>query len=291
MSPSTERKSITVVSSARNAVTLLKTVPISLPKLFVSYSTFNILPCYLRTKMLNQTFLNNQNKMTKLLSSSQNLQILRIFQSSLQFKMSTMFPPFPDLHSKCQSFLPSFINLFLSSPYNHLSHKFLEFCLENHSQFHHPSPLWKNEQFFIHVPFKLNKDINPTKTSHPGMSPSDFSLAKQECSQLFQQGLIETTDSDWAYQAFYVEKCSELVCGKKRLIIDYQPLNSFLKDDKFPLPKIQTLFVHLQRARIFSKFDLKAGFWQLGISPVNRHKNCLLHPWCPLSVDCYAFSS
>ena len=31
-----------------------------------------------------------------------------------------------------------------------------------------------------------------------GMSPSDLLLAKQECSQLLQQGLIEPTDSDWA---------------------------------------------------------------------------------------------
>ena len=113
MFPSTERKSITAVSSVRNAVTLLETVLTSLPKLF-SYNIFNILPSYMRTKMLTQTFLNNQNKMTKLLSLSQNLQILRIFQSSLQFKMLTMFPPFPDLHSKCQSFLLSFINVFLS---------------------------------------------------------------------------------------------------------------------------------------------------------------------------------
>ncbi|KAH9780711.1 hypothetical protein KPL71_008183 [Citrus sinensis] len=164
------------------------------------------------------------------------------------------------------------------SPYSHISQKFLEFCPENHSQFHHPSPLWKNEQFFIHLPFKLNEDINPTKASHPGMSPSDLLLAKQECSQLLQQGLIESTDSDWACQAFYVEKRSELVRGKKRLVIDYQPLNSFLKDDKFPLPKIQTLFVHLQGARIFSKFDLKAGFWQLGISPVDRHKTAFRIP-------------
>ncbi|KAH9792706.1 hypothetical protein KPL71_004238 [Citrus sinensis] len=87
----------------------------------------------------------------------------------------------------------------------------------NHSQFHHPSPLWKNEQFFIHLPFKLNEDINPTKASHPGMSPSDLLLAKQECSQLLQQGLIEPTDSNWACQAFYVEKRSELVRGKKWL--------------------------------------------------------------------------
>ena len=92
------------------------------------------------------------------------------------------------------------------------------------------------------------------------MFPSDLLLVKQECSQLLQQGLIESTDSDWACQAFYVEKRSELVRGKNRLVIDYQPLNSFLKDDKFPLPKLQTLFAHLQGARIFSKFDLKAGF-------------------------------
>ncbi|KAH9686137.1 hypothetical protein KPL70_014250 [Citrus sinensis] len=110
------------------------------------------------------------------------------------------------------------------------------------------------------------------------MSPSDLLLAKQECSQLLQQGLIEPTDSDWACQAFYVEKRSELVRDKKRLVIDYQPLNTFLKDDKFPLPKIQTLFVHLQGARIFSKFDLKVGFWQLGISPVDRPKTVFYIP-------------
>ncbi|KAH9680173.1 hypothetical protein KPL71_026451 [Citrus sinensis] len=160
----------------------------------------------------------------------------------------------------------------------YISQKLLEFCPENHSQFHHPSPLGKNEQFFIHLPFKLNEDINPTKPPHPGMSPSDLSLAKQECSQLLQQGLIEPTDSDWACQAFYVEKRSELVRGKKRLVIDYQPLNSFLKDDKFPLLKVQTLFVHLQGACIFSKFDLKAGFWQLGISPVDHPKTAFCIP-------------
>ena len=83
---------------------------------------------------------------------------------------------------------------------------------------------------------------------------------------MLQQGLIEPTTSDWACQAFYVEKRSKLIRGKKRLVIDYQPLNAFLRDEKFPLLKIQSLFVHLQEAKIFSKFDLKVGFWQLGIS-------------------------
>ncbi|KAH9763354.1 hypothetical protein KPL70_001139 [Citrus sinensis] len=152
-------------------------------------------------------------------------------------------------------------------PYPSISQKFLELCPEDHSHFTHPSPLWKNTQFFIHLPFKLNEDVNPTKATHLGMPPFDLTLAKQECTQLLRQGLIEPTTSYWACQAFYVEKRSELVRGKKRLVIDYQPLNAFFKDDKFPLPKIQSLFIHLPGAKVFSKFDLKAGFWQLGISP------------------------
>ncbi|KAH9801812.1 hypothetical protein KPL71_001168 [Citrus sinensis] len=100
-------------------------------------------------------------------------------------------------------------------------------------------------------------DVNPTKATHLRMPPSDLTLAKQECTQLLRQGLIEPTTSDWVCQAFYVEKRSELVRGKKRLVIDYQPLNAFLKDDKFPLPKIQSLFIHLQGA----KTDASDDFW------------------------------
>ena len=93
------------------------------------------------------------------------------------------------------------------------------------------------------------------------MSPSDLALAQKECSHLLAQGLIEPTTSKRACQAFYVEKCLELVRGKKRLVIDYQPLNMFLQDDKFPLPKRQSIFTYLKNAQIFFNFDLKSGFW------------------------------
>ncbi|KAH9698103.1 hypothetical protein KPL71_023883 [Citrus sinensis] len=66
--------------------------------------------------------------------------------------------------------------------YQDISTKLLSFCPESHSEFTHPNPLWKNKSFFIKLPFKLNEDINPTKATHPGMSPSDLLLAQQECS-------------------------------------------------------------------------------------------------------------
>ena len=141
--------------------------------------------------------------------------------------------------------------------YQDFSTKLLKYCPEFYSDFIHPNPLWRNKSFFIQLPFKLNEDINPTKATHPGMSPSDLALAQKERSQLLAQGLIEPTKSRWACQAFYVEKCFELVRGKKRLVIDYQPLNMFLQDDKFPLLKRQNIFTYLKNAQIFSKFDLK----------------------------------
>ena len=122
------------------------------------------------------------------------------------------------------------------------------------------------------------EDVNPTKATHPGMSPSDLQLARQECNELLRQGLIEPTQSNWACQAFYVEKRSEKIRGKKRLVIDYKPLNHFLRDDKFPIPKTSALPVLFREATIFSKFDLKSGFWQLGIDPSDRHKTAFCIP-------------
>ena len=61
-------------------------------------------------------------------------------------------------------------------------------------------------------------------------------------------------------------------------MINYQDLNHFLADDKFPLPNKSALFQHLSSARIFSKFDLKAGFWQLGIHPEERYKTAFCIP-------------
>ena len=83
------------------------------------------------------------------------------------------------------------------------------------------------------------------------MTPSDRQTALEECQNLLKQGLIEPTNSDWACQAFYVEKRSEKVRGKKRLVIDYRSLNLFLKDDKFPLPKIYTLYSYITNACLF----------------------------------------
>ncbi|KAI5427421.1 hypothetical protein KIW84_032730 [Lathyrus oleraceus] len=96
--------------------------------------------------------------------------------------------------------------------------------------------------------------------------------------QLLKQGLIEPTKSEWPCQAFYMKKRSDKLRGKNRLVIDYKPLNHFLKDDKFPIPKASSLNVFIKDAQSYSKFNLKSGFWQLGIDPKDRYKTAFNIP-------------
>ncbi|KAH9686579.1 hypothetical protein KPL70_014415 [Citrus sinensis] len=203
--------------------------------------------CVIWTKVIGSTLPNKDLLLcSDILHRIKHLQIL-----PNGIRVKSMFKPFTDI-------LKLYNLSETPKPYQDISNKLLSFCPESHSDITHPNPLWKNKSFFIRLPFKLNEDINPTKATHPGMSPSDLLLTQQECSQLLAQGLIELTNSQWACQAFYVEKYSEIVRGKKRLVIDYQPLNMVLQDDKFPLPRRQSMFTFLKNAQIFSKFDLKS---------------------------------
>ncbi|KAH9685483.1 hypothetical protein KPL70_013980 [Citrus sinensis] len=223
--------------------------------------------CVIWTKVIGSTLPNKDILLGfDILHQIKHLQII-----PTGIRVKSMFKPFTDI-------LKLYNLSETPQSYQDISTKLLSSCPESHSEFTHPNPLWKNKSFFIKLPFKLNEDINPTKATHLGMSPSDLLLAQQECSQLLAQGLIEPTSSQWACQAFYVEKHSEIVRGKKRLVIDYQPLNMFLQDDKFPLPRRQSMFTFLKNAQIFSKFDLKSGFWQLGIEPSERYKTAFCIP-------------
>ena len=51
-----------------------------------------------------------------------------------------------------------------------------------------------------------------------------------------------------------------------RLCIDYRQLNRVTVKNKYPLPRIDDLFDQLQGAQVFSKIDLKSGYYQLKIS-------------------------
>ena len=89
---------------------------------------------------------------------------LQIHPSGIKFKKE--FKAFTDV--------PRLFALTEAPPdFQEIRDKLALLCADNHEEFSHPKPLWKNPEFFVQLPFKLNEDVNPTKATHPGIDPVD----------------------------------------------------------------------------------------------------------------------
>ena len=51
--------------------------------------------------------------------------------------------------------------------------------------------------------------------------------------------------------------------GTLRICIDPKDLNKVLKRSHYPLPTIEDILPDLSRAKVFSTFDVKNGFWRI----------------------------
>jgi hypothetical protein len=49
--------------------------------------------------------------------------------------------------------------------------------------------------------------------------------------------------------------------GKTRFYIDFRRLNTLTKKDRYPLPLIDKLLERLSKARVFTKLDIRQGFY------------------------------
>ncbi|WVZ98519.1 hypothetical protein U9M48_043949, partial [Paspalum notatum var. saurae] len=76
------------------------------------------------------------------------------------------------------------------------------------------------------------------------------------------KGFIRPSSSPWGCPALFVEKKDQ---GGKRLCVDYRPLNAVTIKNKYPLPHIDILFDRLAGAKVFSKIDLRSGYYQIKI--------------------------
>ncbi|WVZ58407.1 hypothetical protein U9M48_008683 [Paspalum notatum var. saurae] len=94
------------------------------------------------------------------------------------------------------------------------------------------------------------------------MAPDELRELKVQLQEQLDKGFIRPSSSPWGCPALFVEKKDQ---GGKRLCVDYRPLNAVTIENKYPLPHIDILFDQLAGAKVFSKIDLRSGYYQIKI--------------------------
>lgn len=95
------------------------------------------------------------------------------------------------------------------------------------------------------------------------LGPGELAELKKQLDEMLEQGFIRPGVSPWGAPVLFVPKKD----GSRRLCIDYRQLNKLTIKNRYPLPRIDDLFLfdQLQGATVFSKIDPRSGYHQLRI--------------------------
>lgn len=126
-------------------------------------------------------------------------------------------------------------------------------------------------------PIPLVPKAQPVRKSPYRLQPRELQHLQSCLSQWLSSGWIRPSSSSWASPVFFVSKKN----GELRLVVDYRGLNSQTQPDKFPLPRIDALIDNMSGAKVFTRLDLRNGFYQIRMKPGDIYKTSFS---CPLGL-------
>nr|XP_027067805.1 uncharacterized protein LOC113693471 [Coffea arabica] len=111
------------------------------------------------------------------------------------------------------------------------------------------------------IEFEINLLLgaSPISKTPYRMAPTELKELKLQLQDLLERDFIHESGSPWGAPVLFVKKKN----GTLKLCIDYQGLNNMTIKNKYPLPHINELFDQLQGVMVFSKLDLRQGYYQL----------------------------
>ncbi|KAG8474771.1 hypothetical protein CXB51_031471 [Gossypium anomalum] len=93
------------------------------------------------------------------------------------------------------------------------------------------------------------------------MAPKELKELKAQLQELTDRGFAQLSFSPWGAPVLFVKKKD----GTIRMCIDYRQLNKVMIKNNYPFPRIDDLFDQLKGATVFSKIDLRPGYYQLRV--------------------------
>src|SRR3954466_1413083 len=118
-------------------------------------------------------------------------------------------------------------------------------------------PLERDVEFLI----DLMPGTGPIAKRPYKMDVDELKELKKHLREQLDKGFIQPSVSSWEAPVLFVEKKDKT----KRLVVDYCSLNEVTIKNKYPMPNINDLFDQLKGASVFSKINLRSGYFQLKI--------------------------
>jgi hypothetical protein len=113
------------------------------------------------------------------------------------------------------------------------------------------------------------------------MSHEELKELKVQLEELFAKGYIKPSKSPYGAPVLFVHKKD----GTLRMCVDYRAFNKATVKNWYPLPCIDDLFDRLSGAKIFSRIDLRSGYYQIRIAEGDEEKTA-----CHTRYGSYKFS-
>ncbi|CAI7883867.1 unnamed protein product [Closterium sp. NIES-54] len=108
----------------------------------------------------------------------------------------------------------------------------------------------------------------PTFRAPYQLSPTELADKKKQIEYLLEEGLIRPSSSPYGAPVLFTPQPD----GSLRMCIDYRALNKQTIKNKYPIPQIDDLLDQLRGATVFSKLDLRSGYWQIRMADNSIHK-------------------
>ena len=111
-------------------------------------------------------------------------------------------------------------------------------------------------------------DETPFNDPYRRIPPAMYEEVREHLKEMLDAGVIRESQSPFSSNVVLVRKKDKSL----RFCIDYRKLNARTIRDCYSIPRIDETMDALSGSKYFSKLDLKAGYWQVGIKESDKYK-------------------
>ncbi|XP_040079203.1 uncharacterized protein LOC115329896 [Ixodes scapularis] len=117
----------------------------------------------------------------------------------------------------------------------------------------------------------LVSDAVPYSRQPYRYAADDRQFIEQQTDELLRKGIIVPSSSPWAFPIVIVSRGS-----KKRLCVNYIPLNKQTVSGAQPLPRAEDIMDDIAGCSLFARLDLRFAYWQIRVRPEDQLKTSFI---------------